>query len=586
MSPTKPPPKRRLTMKVPIPPELLVDENDFEDEVDNYQNKPPRKVADRDDSDEVDDEGDDDEDYTEDDEGETEEEKKQRELKESRAAADKAITEANSFVSRNQAKLRPADTNGGIFPAISDLLRFKAGDDTEEITVGTEALNSKVETAKQHLKEDEEKDQNKEEKKDEQDEPGEEREEDPTKKANEDPRTGRPEGEGASGEGAAAGEGAEGVGTAAGETAAAAAETTAAAAETAAAATEAAAAAPAAAAAGTAAVATSEVWVPILAIIGILIIIIVIAYMAFGYGSSRWNRDYKPGRVTGSGATDPADPSDPNLREQIAELAVAAGDGTLRQQLTKEKLSDVFSKLNAAATAAIGHPTQTLLTTHITAAKSAASILVEATETRGDDYTRQLTQFEYHMNAIAAALMGIGDDTGTTLAARAEATFTEPVAWVRTANERDTSAPLRDGTLVKVPPVTGRDTRGCDPAGFITYILHNPTITPTNRIAPNLVDLPKIYQPALKSIDLSSGYTSSLLQKGDIILTKLTTTTADVKKTDYGAFIYLGDPTQTDESQQQLAYCGVNGPAKLPRTALTTDKNRTVTALLRLKTAP
>lgn len=417
-----------------------------------------------------------------------------------------------------------------------------------------------------------------------QDDPGKKREEDPKNEADRDPRLEKDGGQGAEGAAERAGEGAakgateagQGAASAAGEGVAAAGEATAAAGETAAAGATAltgaaAAAGEGAVAAGGAvaggAAATAPAWVPI--VLSIVLVVIVIALAL-----AIW-RHLKSGKDTGSSVGTAADVSDSNLRSQIAELAAAAGDGTLRQAVTKEKLADVFAKLNLAATATANHPTRDLLVEHVSAAKTAAGVLFETTSSAsGDEYTRQLRQFQYHLNAVAAALMGIGNDTAASLVARATGAFSS--TWVWTGNGEDQTALLRDGS--NTVTASGA-TRGCDASGFITYILRNPAITPTDHITPNVADLPSVFAPALTAVDLTGGFKIDYLKEGDIILTKRTAAATGTTKTDYGAFIYIGGDTL------QLAYCGPSGLAKLDSTILT-DPARTVTYLLRLRTAP
>lgn len=484
------------------------------------------------------------------------------------------------------------------YPDEDDVDEDYLGEDDDQTEEQSQDEQSQDEQRRR--KEDAKKDETEKPKKEEE-EPGKQRSEDPTPEANRDPRTepqtkapgegsipgeGVGAGEEAAGQAArtatgAAGRGAavagEGATTAAGGAAGAAGGAAAAGAGAAGAAATGAAATGAAAGGAAAATATAPAWGTCVIIIVVVIAIVIVGFMAYGALSKFWEHT-DSGEPYGSSTNTPADVTDANLRTQIAELAVAAGDNELRKTLTKEKLENIFTKLTAGDAAAVDHASKDLLVAHITAARDAASRIIEPITTTGDNFTRQLQTFQYHMNMIAATLMGVSNNTPTTLVERANSTFNNTVTWVRTANSSDKNAPLRNGSN-KEPPTGDGGTRGCDTTGYITYILRNPLVPCTDCFTPNFVDLPKYFASALVPVDISGGFKPELLQDGDIVLTTLKTTVNETAKTDYGAFFYLGG------TNKEVAFCGPNGPTKQPSSILTAQ-NRTVTALLRLRAAP
>lgn len=330
-----------------------------------------------------------------------------------------------------------------------------------------------------------------------------------------------------------------------------------------------------AAEAGAVVAGTSEVWGPIL--IGAVLVFLTVAVCIAIYGIARWAwRGFNLGNwfgTTGTVAESGADFAWSFGKTGINASTIIKG-AKFGYQVDKAVVDYLREKISGASKEATkinpDSKEAVKLQNHIQEADSALTYLSQSAGSDRVEYYNQAQQLFYHLDRIDATLLGVSAESPDQLVAKAAAATS--LAWVRTTNDDDPAQPLRDGSNVV------NNQRGCDAAGFVTYVLRDPEIPCSECTSPNIEDIPEVFQSALEAVDTGDQFSTDKLAAGDVVLTKKDGADDNGNfQTLYGGFVYLG-------KDSGFAYCGQNKIGNLPTNDITSG--RSITNVLRLKTPP
>jgi len=271
------------------------------------------------------------------------------------------------------------------------------------------------------------------------------------------------------------------------------------------------------------------------------------------------------GGARGGTISQPADPSNPAVKEAIERLATLAGDENIRRIASAKELeeSGLLEWLEKLEDEIEGKPNaQTIISGPLANAKTLAQEILGG----ANDVEVKLQSLFKNLDEIINLALGVNVDSAKAIADKAIATASQAGSWTGTTNDdkSNTQKPLRDGSNV----VGGK--RGCDASGFISYLVRGDNSNCILCITPNAKDLPSAYSSFLKPSRVAEDFQLDSLLDGDIIIT----TKVINGETNYGVFVF-------SNSQKKVYYCSSqNGPTSADESVLLED-GRQLSQILR-----
>lgn len=284
----------------------------------------------------------------------------------------------------------------------------------------------------------------------------------------------------------------------------------------------------------------------------------------------------------GGASTPPqiADTSKPAIVASIDRLAALAGD----QAALARQIEDRTSGFEQVITRAREESASAPLATDIARELDLATVHLNTVRAGGasmgnEERSRLMNAIFYSLQRAIALYRGVNIESGSDIAAKAAEAAGQAGSWVYTNNEQGTgSLPLRDGSNVV------GNKRGCNSSGFVIYAVRDSSKC-AQCVSPTLDKFAAIFS-LFQSVDVSGTEAGGSVNKGDILAMKK-------PNSQYLEGFIVINPQVQRPQDTELAYCGVNGPAKAKYSEITAgtfsgrngDGVRTPAFRLRLRTA-
>lgn len=292
----------------------------------------------------------------------------------------------------------------------------------------------------------------------------------------------------------------------------------------------------------------------------VLVGLLIFAGISFGL-SALIGDEISSGRLGGTIAQ-PANVSEPKVKEAINNLAFLAGQEDAVREVTTEELEKIRGYIGDIETGiAENTAAQAILGTSLTEVKTNLETVLANSANK---QSANLVKLFQSIDQLLMTTYGVTAKQPSEVSVRARDAFNARDSWIGSTNELITNAtkPMRDGSNT----VNGK--KGCDASGFIVYLLRPATGNCLICATANLDTLAKTYSFALQAESPGEDFDLTTLQDGDITISE--------REGAKGAQVF-------SKSDNNVYYCSANEGLLSAPAASFYGGNRTVTNVLRLK---